>query len=309
MDGGIAWNRASRSSRLPSTISTAPSRFYEAMGLTRSQAITDGVAFFQMGGAILALWPRAELREGCRRRRFGSGAVRRVYLAYNTRSDAEVDEVLAAAEKAGGRIVKPAQRPSGAAGTAISPTPRAISGKSPTIRPSRSTPTAAISLPRMNHDRYDDCLHLRHPELGEDHRHGRRLGQRRAAELLRAEIPARQGLRRSSRSIPARPARRSSAAWSMRRLADIPEPIDMVDIFRASSAVPGDRRRGAGARAAAESDLDAARRPQRRGGRQGRGRRPQGRHEPLPEDRIWQAVGRDRLDRRQFAACCRRGSR
>ena len=35
--------------------------FYEAMGLERHEKITDGVAFFQMGGLILALWPREEL--------------------------------------------------------------------------------------------------------------------------------------------------------------------------------------------------------------------------------------------------------
>jgi uncharacterized glyoxalase superfamily protein PhnB len=66
------------------------------------------VAFFQMGGAILSLFPResAEQDSGVG---FGGGPSR-VYLAYNTRSDAEVDEVLAAAEKAGGRVVKPAQR-------------------------------------------------------------------------------------------------------------------------------------------------------------------------------------------------------
>ena len=81
-------------------------RFYEGMGLKRHAGITEGVAYFQMGGAIL----------GCSRARMprrtpGSGSPRRrpaVYLAYNTRSDAEVDEVLAAAERAGGRIVKPA---------------------------------------------------------------------------------------------------------------------------------------------------------------------------------------------------------
>ena len=32
-------------------------RFYEAMGLKRHR-IADGVAFFQMGGAILSLFPR-----------------------------------------------------------------------------------------------------------------------------------------------------------------------------------------------------------------------------------------------------------
>ena len=82
-------------------------RFYEAMGLMRHR-ITDGVAFFQMGGAILSLFPRGSAEEDSGIR-FGDGPSR-VYLAYNTRSDAEVDQVLAAAEKAGGKIVKPAGR-------------------------------------------------------------------------------------------------------------------------------------------------------------------------------------------------------
>jgi hypothetical protein len=83
-------------------------RFYEAMGLTRHAGITDGVAFFQMGGVILGLFPResAEADSGIT---FGT-APSAIYLAYNTRSDAEVDDVLAMAEKAGGRIVKPAGR-------------------------------------------------------------------------------------------------------------------------------------------------------------------------------------------------------
>ena len=81
--------------------------FYQAMGLTRHR-INDGVGFFQIGGAILALFPRSSAEEDSGIR-FGSG-ISRVYLAYNTRSDAEVDEVLAAAAKAGGAIVKPAQK-------------------------------------------------------------------------------------------------------------------------------------------------------------------------------------------------------
>ncbi|MBA3446153.1 MAG: VOC family protein [Pseudaminobacter sp.] len=82
-------------------------QFYEAMGLKRHR-ITDGVAFFQMGGAILSLFPRESAEEDSGVS-FGDG-LSRVYLAYNTRSDAEVDEVLAQAEKAGGRVVKQAQR-------------------------------------------------------------------------------------------------------------------------------------------------------------------------------------------------------
>ena len=83
-------------------------RFYEAMGLKRHQKITEGVAFFQMGGAILGLFPRKDAEAD-------SGVVfgkepSPVYLAYNTRTEAEVGAVLAEAEAAGGRIVKPAQR-------------------------------------------------------------------------------------------------------------------------------------------------------------------------------------------------------
>ncbi|RWQ42086.1 MAG: VOC family protein [Mesorhizobium sp.] len=83
-------------------------RFYEAMGLTRHAGITDGVAFFQMGGVILGLFPRASAEEDSGIT-FGT-APSAVYLAYNTRSDTEVDDVLAMAKKAGGRIVKPAGR-------------------------------------------------------------------------------------------------------------------------------------------------------------------------------------------------------
>ena len=83
-------------------------RFYEAMGLRRHAGITQGVAFFQMGGVILGLFPRkdAEADSGIEFARSPSA----IYLAYNTRSEAEVDAVLAAAQKAGGRIVKPAGR-------------------------------------------------------------------------------------------------------------------------------------------------------------------------------------------------------
>lgn len=84
-------------------------RFYEAMGLKRNMNITEGVAFFQMGGVVLGLWGREHLATDA-----GLSGVRvgfpGVSLAYNTRSEVEVDDVLANAERAGGRIVKPAQR-------------------------------------------------------------------------------------------------------------------------------------------------------------------------------------------------------
>ncbi|WP_274424724.1 VOC family protein [Chelativorans sp. YIM 93263] len=92
-------------------------RFYEAMGLERNERFTEGVAFFQMGGMALALWPRDELAADVGRENYrashgqaGGDDFSGVALAYNTREEWEVSDTLERAEKAGGRIVKPAQR-------------------------------------------------------------------------------------------------------------------------------------------------------------------------------------------------------
>ena len=76
--------------------------FYEALGWTTNAAPDDDVVFFQAGGMILALWSRARLAED-------SGVVDPggwggITLAYNARSPAEVDEVIAAAKAAGATI-------------------------------------------------------------------------------------------------------------------------------------------------------------------------------------------------------------
>ena len=81
--------------------------FYEAMGLKRHQRFTDGVAFFQLGGVILSLFPREDLARDAGIE-MGPAAASSLALAHNTRSAAEVDAVLDAATQAGGRIVKPA---------------------------------------------------------------------------------------------------------------------------------------------------------------------------------------------------------
>lgn len=83
--------------------------FYETMGLVAGMKVPGDVVFFQMGGILLALWPREKLAAdaGVEDSRPGFSGVA---FAYNTRSEAEVDTVLAKAEQAGGRIVKPAQR-------------------------------------------------------------------------------------------------------------------------------------------------------------------------------------------------------
>jgi catechol 2,3-dioxygenase-like lactoylglutathione lyase family enzyme len=81
--------------------------FYERMGWRRSGRAFDGVAFFQAGGVLLALYPRAALAEDARVPAEGDG-FGGVTLAHNARSREEVDAILAEAQAAGARLLKPA---------------------------------------------------------------------------------------------------------------------------------------------------------------------------------------------------------
>lgn len=82
-------------------------RFYEdGLGWVRGNQ-DEGVAFYQMPGAILALWTRPELAEDAGISDAGA-AFAGMALAYNARSREEVDAVLAEARAAGAEIVKPA---------------------------------------------------------------------------------------------------------------------------------------------------------------------------------------------------------
>lgn len=77
-------------------------KFYRDMGWVESSQSMDDVAFFQAGGLAFALWDRAHLAEDSRVA--DSGSWGGVTLAYNTRSRAEVDEVIEEARAAGATI-------------------------------------------------------------------------------------------------------------------------------------------------------------------------------------------------------------
>lgn len=80
-------------------------RFYEALGWKRGNR-DDGVVFFQIPGAVFALWSRQSLAgEAGLKDNGGFGGIA---LAYNARSKAEVDAVLAEAKAAGAKMLKPA---------------------------------------------------------------------------------------------------------------------------------------------------------------------------------------------------------
>ena len=78
--------------------------FYEALGW-RAANDRDDVAFFQVGGGVLALWGRGELAEDSRVE--DGGGWGGVALAYNVRAPEEVDAVLEEAGRAGATITRP----------------------------------------------------------------------------------------------------------------------------------------------------------------------------------------------------------
>jgi predicted lactoylglutathione lyase len=86
----------------------ASRRFYEALGFRASRASVAGeVAFFQAGGVALAVWGREALAADAKLGDSDAGFAA-IAIARNMASKAEVDEALAAARRAGGRVAKPA---------------------------------------------------------------------------------------------------------------------------------------------------------------------------------------------------------
>jgi catechol 2,3-dioxygenase-like lactoylglutathione lyase family enzyme len=84
--------------------------YHDGLGFPTTRSPESGIVFFQTRGTCLALYPLDELVEdvapGFPRER---GRFPGITLAHNTRTREEVDAVLALAEKAGGRIERPAR--------------------------------------------------------------------------------------------------------------------------------------------------------------------------------------------------------
>ena len=80
-------------------------KFYvETLGwkLSRPQ---EGIVFFQAGGVVLALFPREELAKDALVSPEGNGFAG-ICLAYNARSEEEVDEIISDLRSKGVKIVK-----------------------------------------------------------------------------------------------------------------------------------------------------------------------------------------------------------
>ncbi len=84
-------------------------KFYEkGLGLPRLSFESNDVAFFNLNGTWLALYPWEKLAVDAQVSAKGTG-FRGITLAHNVSSKAEVDEVISQAKKAGAKIQKPAQ--------------------------------------------------------------------------------------------------------------------------------------------------------------------------------------------------------
>ena len=87
---------------------TRATSFYEGLGWPRKVSTAEGVAFFQLNGIGLSLYPRADLAADAGVP-LQTAPSHGLTLAYNTRTRDEVDAVLARAQVLGARITRAAQ--------------------------------------------------------------------------------------------------------------------------------------------------------------------------------------------------------
>ena len=85
--------------------------FYEALGFRRKAKKAEGVGFFQAGACAFAVFPSQELAKDADVTAAGvTPAFRGVALAWNCRSEGEVDAAIARARAAGATVPKAAQK-------------------------------------------------------------------------------------------------------------------------------------------------------------------------------------------------------
>lgn len=89
--------------------------FYDALGFRRKARKAEGVGFFEAGAVSFAVWPVGDLAKDAN---VDAAAVTRlpafrgVALAWNCRSEGDVDAAIERARAAGATVPKPAQRTS-----------------------------------------------------------------------------------------------------------------------------------------------------------------------------------------------------
>ncbi|MCE3259797.1 MAG: lactoylglutathione lyase-like lyase [Bacteroidetes bacterium] len=90
-------------------LSRALSFYEKGLGWKRSEASQDNIIFFPLNGVVLALYPRDLLAEDATVSQEGKG-FSGISLAYNTKSEKEVDEIIENVKALGAEIVKTPQK-------------------------------------------------------------------------------------------------------------------------------------------------------------------------------------------------------
>lgn len=85
--------------------------YHDGLGWKATEDSSDHIIFIQMNGFLLSLYPHNELAADATVAEDRSN-FRGFTLAYNVSNTSQVDEVLAFAQKAGAKLVKPAQKAS-----------------------------------------------------------------------------------------------------------------------------------------------------------------------------------------------------
>jgi predicted lactoylglutathione lyase len=84
--------------------------FYETLGFPRKAKSAEGVGFFQAGACVLSVWPVEELAKDAQAAQGVVAGFRGTALAWNCRSEAEVDAVIDRAWRAGAMLPKVAAK-------------------------------------------------------------------------------------------------------------------------------------------------------------------------------------------------------
>jgi catechol 2,3-dioxygenase-like lactoylglutathione lyase family enzyme len=85
-------------------------KFYtDILGWKPTSTSNDNILFFQAGGVVMAIYPREKLAEDAMTSPEGSG-FSGITLAYNAKSETEVDEIIGDLKAKGVKIVKEPQK-------------------------------------------------------------------------------------------------------------------------------------------------------------------------------------------------------
>lgn len=84
-------------------------KFFEKLGWKKSEMSVESLVLFPLGGITLALHPRHELAADAQQPDTAAGFAG-ITFSLNAKNESEVDAILVEVVKAGGTLVKPAQK-------------------------------------------------------------------------------------------------------------------------------------------------------------------------------------------------------